>query len=257
MTEYPKYSIFTLQFSIPLFFTVFVLAAVIATTPISAAQTWHKVRWVNDGDTIVLDTGQRVRYIGINAPEIDHENQKAQPYGYQAKSYHKNLIGSQKVRLEYDTDRRDRYGRVLAYVYSKDRNFINLRLLEAGLAFYLYRKPNLKYDEVLLKAQQDAMVSGKGLWHNWSEKEKMYLGNRHSKRFHGKINAENKIQFSSKWDAFYQGYAPSKKCIAEFWSLPCFSIILFFAVAINPLNIMIIISVVVLGIALYHSSNIS
>jgi micrococcal nuclease len=224
MTEFHKSSIFNLQYSISIF-PVLLYIFFITAVESSSAQTWHTVRWVNDGDTIVLDTGQRVRYIGINSPEIAHEDQKAQPYGYQAKSYNKNLIGSQKVRLEYDTDRRDRYGRVLAYVYSKDRNFINLRLLEVGLAFYLYRKPNLKYGEILLKAQQDAMASGIGLWHNWSEKKKIYLGNRNSKRFHissckyaGKINAKNKIQFSSKWDAFYQGYAPSKKCIAEFWS---------------------------------------
>ncbi len=207
------------------FFTVFVLAVVIATAPISTAQTWHKVRWVNDGDTIVLDTGQRVRYIGINAPEIDHEDQKAQPYGYQAKSYNKKLIGAQKVRLEYDTDRRDKYGRELAYVFLDDGTFINARLLAAGLAFYLYRKPNLKYSELMLKAHRDAMASGVGLWRNWSEKENIYIGNRNSKRFHissckfaGKINAKNKIHFSSKWDAFYQGYAPSKKCIGEYWS---------------------------------------
>jgi micrococcal nuclease len=225
MTEFHKYSIFNLQYSFASFYGCILSLLLIGAAAESAAQTWHTVKWVNDGDTIVLDTGQRVRYIGINTPEIDHEDQKAQPYGYQAKSYNTNLVGSQKIRLEYDTERRDRYGRDLAYVYLKDRTFINARLLEAGLAFYLYRKPNLKYGEILLKAQRDAMVSAKGLWRNWSEKEKIYLGNRNSKRFHissckfaKKINAKNKIQFSSKWNAFYQGYAPSKRCIAEFWS---------------------------------------
>jgi micrococcal nuclease len=225
MIEFDKSSISNLQFSISILVGFFISVSLIAGAAPAAAQTWHAVKWVNDGDTIVLDTGQRVRYIGINTPEIDHEDQKAQPYGYQAKSYNKSLVGSQKIRLEYDTERRDRYGRDLAYVYLKDHTFINARLLEAGLAFYLYRKPNLKYGEILLKAQQDAMVSAKGLWRNWSEKEKIYIGNRNSKRFHissckfaGKINAKNKIQFSSKWDAFYQGYAPSKRCIGEFWS---------------------------------------
>jgi micrococcal nuclease len=97
--------------------------------------------------------------------------------------------------------------------------------LQAGLAFYLYRKPNLKYSKILLKSQQDAMELKKGLWRNWSEKEKEYIGNRNSRRFHilscplaQKIKSKNKIQFSSKWDAFRNGYAPSKKCIKEFWS---------------------------------------
>ena len=224
MTEFHKYSIFNIQYSFPIL-PILLFIFIITAAELSSAQTWHTVRWVNDGDTIVLDTGKRVRYIGINTPEIDHEGQKAQPYGYQAKSFNQFLVGSHKVRLEYDTDRRDRYGRDLAYVFLKDRSFINARLLEAGMAFYLYRKPNLKYGTILLKAQQEAMASGKGLWRNWSEKEKTYLGNRNSKRFHtlyckfaGKISAKNKIRFSSKWEAFYQGYAPAKKCIAEFWS---------------------------------------
>ena len=140
MTEFHKYSIFNFQYSITIL-PALIIIFLITTAEISPAQTWHTVRWVSDGDTIVLDTGQRVRYIGINTPEIDHEGQKAQPYGYQAKSYNQTLVGSQKVRLEYDTDRRDRYGRDLAYVFLKDHSFINARLLEAGLAFYRIVNP--------------------------------------------------------------------------------------------------------------------
>jgi endonuclease YncB( thermonuclease family) len=225
MTEFHKSSIFNLQSSFAILSAFLIFATLIPTAETSAAQTWHTVRWVNDGDTVVLTTGQRIRYIGLNAPEIDHDNQKAHPYGYQAKSFNKDLVSSQRIRLEYDTERFDRYGRVLAYIYLEDGTFLNARLLQAGLAFYLYRKPNLKYSKILLKSQQDAMELKKGLWRNWSEKEKEYIGNRNSRRFHilscplaQKIKSKNKIQFSSKWDAFRNGYAPSKKCIKEFWS---------------------------------------
>jgi micrococcal nuclease len=218
-------SIFNLQFSIPLLFTVLVFAAIIATAVTSTAQTWHTVRWVNDGDTVVLTNGHRIRYIGLNAPEIDHDDQKAQPHGYQARAFNKNLVLSQRIRLEYDIERLDRYGRSLAYVFLEDGTFLNARLLQAGLAFYLYRKPNLKHSKVLLQAQREAMELKKGLWRNWSEKEKKYIGNRNSRRFHisscpfaGKIKSKNKVQFSRKWAAFYQGYAPSKRCIEEYWS---------------------------------------
>ena len=189
----------------------------------SAAQTWQTVRWVNVGDTVVLTAGQQVRYIGINAPEIDHDNHKAQPWGYQARSFNKKLVLSQKIRLEYDVERSDRYGRLLAYVFLEDGSFVNARLLQTGLAFYLYRKPNLKYRNLLLHAQQKAMVSKKGMWRNWSEKEGQYIGNLKSRRFHNsscplaaRIKSKNRVQFIRKWDAFHQGYAPSKKCIAEF-----------------------------------------
>ena len=224
MPEFNKYSIFNLQFSFPCLYVFICSLLFIGITEESPAQTWHRVRWVNDGDTIVLNTGQRVRYIGINTPEIEHDDQKAQPFGYQAKSYNKMLVKSRKVRLEYDADRRDRYGRYLAYVFLEDCTFVNARLLEAGLAYYLHRKPNSKYAEILLKAQQEAMVSRKGLWRNWSEKEQIYIGNRNSKRFHvtgckfaEKINPRNRVRFSSKWTAFYLGYAPSKKCIEKYW----------------------------------------
>jgi endonuclease YncB( thermonuclease family) len=225
MTEFHKPSIFNLQSSIllPLPFLILVLLSI--TANMASAQTWHRVKWVNDGDTIVLLTGQRVRYIGMNAPEVDHEDQKAEPYGYRARSMNRKLVGSGRIRLEYDAERRDRYGRTLAYVYLEDGTFVNARLLEAGLAFYLHRNPNFRFSKTLLGAQKDAMRSKRGLWRNWSEKERIYTGNRKSQRFHRvackfarKINPGNRIQFTSKWNAFYHGYAPAKNCLAEYWS---------------------------------------
>jgi len=191
----------------------------------SSAQTWYTVKWVNDGDTIVLANGWRVRYIGIDAPEIDHENQKAQPYGYKAKSINKKLVLSQKIGLEFDEERHDRYGRLLAYIFLPDGSFLNSRMLENGLAFYLHRRPNVKYDKRLLQAQQEAMKSQKGLWRNWKEEQGRYIGNQNSRRFHlatcplaKNIKWKNIIIFSTKWDAFYAGYAPAKNCIHEYWS---------------------------------------
>lgn len=202
-----------------------VLFLLLATVDDATAQTWYAVKWVSDGDTIVLTNGQRVRYIGINCPEIDHENQKGQPYAYKARSFNKQLVLSQKIRLEFDQERHDQYGRWLAYTFLTDGSFLNLRLLQKGYAYYLYRMPNVKYHKILLKAQQDAMQAQKGLWHNWQEKKDAYIGNRRSRRFHlatcrfaSKIDWKNRIHFSTKWDAFIAGFAPAKKCIKEFWS---------------------------------------
>ena len=195
------------------------------TAGFSSAQTWYTVKWVNDGDTIVLANGWRVRYIGINAPEIDHENQKAQPFGYEARSFNKKLALSQKIGLEFDKERHDRYGRLLAYIFLADGSLLNSQMLENGLAFYLHRRPNVKYENRLLKAQQEAMKAQKGLWHNWNEEKGKYIGNQRSRRFHlvacpyaQNIKWKNRIIFSTKWNAFHAGYAPAKKCIKEFWS---------------------------------------
>ncbi|UCD82606.1 MAG: thermonuclease family protein [Desulfobacterales bacterium] len=183
------------------------------------------VKWVDDGDTIVLATGQRVRYVGINAPEIDHADQKAQPYAYQAMSFNKSLVMSRQIRLEFDTERCDQYGRMLAYIFLPDGSFVNFRLLQNGLAYYLYRLPNVKYEKILYHAQREAMASRKGLWRNWKEKSDRYIGNPKSRRFHSaacpfakKIKPTNRIEFASRWDAFQAGYAPAKKCIVQFWS---------------------------------------
>jgi len=188
----------------------------------SFAHEWFNVKWVNDGDTIVLADGRNVRYIGINAPEIDHGIQKAEPYGYKAKNYNKKMVLSTMIRLEIDKERYDQYGRLLAYIFLKDGKFVNKAMIEQGYAYLLPRRPNVRYNKVLLQSQRNAMSAKQGIWRNWKEKESGYLGSRRSKRFHYKtcpfgkrIGKTNKIFFSSKWDAFWAGFAPCKRCMSD------------------------------------------
>lgn len=184
-------------------------------------QNWISVKWVSDGDTIVLGGGQHLRYIGINAPEIAHDNHKAEAFGYEAKKYNQLLVRSKKVRLEYDKVKYDRYGRLLAYTFLLDGTFINKKMIEKGYAYVLPRSPNIKYDRMLLKTQRDAMSAKHGMWRNWDEKEGKYLGSKKSKRFHLKtcpygrrIKKRNRVSFKKKWDAFWSGFAPCKRCLA-------------------------------------------
>jgi len=211
---------FTVRCSVCLIFLI-----LFASAHYASAQEWFTVKWVNDGDTIVLTNGKRVRYIGINSPEIDHDKHRAQPFGYAARTFNKQMVLNRKVRLEFYLERRDRYGRLLAYIFLPEKIFLNEEMLQKGYAFFLFRKPNLKYHQRLLKAQQEAMKARKGLWYNWNEPKKRYIGNRNSRRFHmencpnaRKINRNNRTHFSTKWDAFKDGYAPAGGCIKEFWS---------------------------------------
>jgi len=186
------------------------------------AEKLGMVKWINDGDTIILNDNRCIRYIGINTPEIDHGDKKAEPYGYKAKLFNKSLVFKKKIRLEFDKERRDRYGRLLAYVFLPDGSFINEKILEQGYGFYLPRKPNSRYNSALLKAQRKAMSEKKGIWRNWKEKGEGYIGNKKSKRFHLKTcrfgkEIRDKIYFSSRWDAFWAGYAPCKKCMSVWW----------------------------------------
>jgi len=188
------------------------------------AQAWKAVKWVDDGDTILFENSIRVRYIGINTPEIAHKDQPAEPYGYAAKKYNIKLVYRKQVRLEYDRNKKDRYGRLLAYVFLKDGRFVNAVMIREGYAYCLFKKENSKYSDLFLKTQREAMKSNRGIWRKWKEIGGGYLGNRRSKRFHlkkcafaKKISRKNRVYFKTKWDAFWAGYAPAKQCLKEYW----------------------------------------
>ena len=189
----------------------------------SSAQTLYAIKWVSDGDTIVLMDGRHVRYIGINTPEVKHGNKKAEPYGYQAKNFNTKLLYSRKVRLEFDKERYDQFGRLLAYVFLEDGTFVNKAILEHGLAYYLPRRPNNRYNEVFLNSQRYAMSEKSGIWRQFNEKKGRYIANQRSKRFHQetcpfgkKTKARNRIIFKEKWAAFWAGFAPCKKCFGNY-----------------------------------------
>jgi micrococcal nuclease len=190
--------------------------------PPSAAES-VRVKYINDGDTVQLADGRSVRYIGVNAPEIDHARQAAQPFGWEARALNAQLVAHQTVRLEYDVERLDDYGRSLAYVFLRDGSLVNEKLLQSGLAFCLFKLPNLKYENRLLAAQRAAMQAERGLWKGWREDGGRYIGNRNSRRFHlgncpeaKRISPRNRIVFSKRWDAFWAGYSPSRECQPNF-----------------------------------------
>ncbi len=204
--------------------TIHILVIVFLITIPVLADEGVLVNWVDDGDTIYLSTKRHVRYIGINAPEVEHkgkqhEIQKAEPFGSQARDYNKILVHKKKIFLEMDTEAYDRYGRLLAYVFLDDGRFINEMMLKKGYAYCLPQNPNTRHEQRFLKAQQDAMDHKRGIWQNITEKEDNCIGNIRSKRFHlpscpfGRmVKGKNKREFNSRWDAFYNGFAPCRKC---------------------------------------------
>ena len=183
------------------------------------ASQWRQVPWVDDGDTVVLSDGTRVRYIGINAPEIAHEDRPAERFGSEARAFNAKLVYHKKVRLELDRERKDQYGRLLAYVFLEDGTFVNAELVKSGYAYYLFRTPNAKYAQLLLRLQREAMAKRVGLWKGFPDQRGYYAGNSRSKRFHhpdcpfGKmISSKNRIVFRTKYDAVWAVYAPCKRC---------------------------------------------
>ena len=190
---------------------------------LSLADTWHQVKWVVDGDTVVLNNGQKLRYIGIDAPELAHDGHKAEPYADESRQLNASLVNREKIRLEFDKERNDQYERLLAYVFLKDKTFVNAEILSNGYAYLLYHRPNIRHNALMLQSQRVAMSAKKGIWRDWTEHKKNYVANKRSRRFHlptcpfGKrIKPQNRIVFQKQWEAFWEGYAPAKRCIPRF-----------------------------------------
>ena len=122
-----------------------------------------RVERVVDGDTIKLANGEKVRYIGIDTPETKHPKKPVQYMGEEASEANRKLGEGKTVRLEFDVQKRDKYGRMLAYVYVDDI-FVNAWLVENGFAQVSTYPPNVKHQELFLKLQREARENKRGLW---------------------------------------------------------------------------------------------
>lgn len=128
------------------------------------------VRTVN-GDTIramVNGKEEVIRYIGIDAPEMNHNKKDSpQPFAVEAMEFNARILEGRALVIELDVQERDRYGRLLAYVFAEgdDGEFmVNLEFLKSGMAVVLTIPPNVKYVDKFLEAQKTAQKEGAGIW---------------------------------------------------------------------------------------------
>lgn len=135
-----------------------------------------RVRRVVDGDTIEVSGGQLVRYIGIDTPEVRRRVggrwvEAPEPMGQEAAVLNRRFVEGRVVRLEYDVQTHDRFGRWLAYVYvqlaqggASAEQMVNAELLRLGYAQLLTIPPNVKYAERFRALTQEARQAHRGLW---------------------------------------------------------------------------------------------
>ncbi|QQG44839.1 MAG: thermonuclease family protein [Candidatus Roizmanbacteria bacterium] len=129
-----------------------------------------KVKRVVDGDTIELDNGKKVRYIGIDTPELKDPRKPVQCFAKEASDKNKELVEGKTVRLEKDVSDTDKFDRLLRYVYVVDNDltfsalFVNEYLVKEGYAYASTFPPDVKYADLFLKAQTKAREQNKGLW---------------------------------------------------------------------------------------------
>ena len=115
---------------------------------------------VIDGDTVDIATGQRVRYIGIDTPEVYPEREA---YGMKAWQANRQLVEGKKVRLEQDVSETAKYGRLLRYVYVDDI-LVNAELVRLGLAEARAYPPDIRYQDLLEQLEVEARQAGRGMW---------------------------------------------------------------------------------------------
>ena len=121
---------------------------------------------INDGDTVTLENDRLVRFIGIDTPEINYRDlSKSESYASQAKALLAQYIRpGDKLHLVYDKTKQDKYGRKLAYVYSKTGRNLALLQLQAGYAHHWVIGKNDKFWRCFHDAQEQARLAKKALW---------------------------------------------------------------------------------------------
>jgi len=200
---------------------------------------------VIDGDTahIRLANGkeEKVRFIGLDTPETKHPSQPVESYGQESAQFTTSQLTGKQVYLETDVNKRDNYGRLLAYVWTNPpkstsdseirSKMFNATLLQGGYAQLMTISPNVKYVDYFTTYQKEARVASKGLWGiEFTEAEpastpsqtvstEAFVGSSKSDKYHypycqwaKKINPANLVEFSSSEEARKAGYVPCKVC---------------------------------------------
>jgi micrococcal nuclease len=122
------------------------------------------VKRVIDGDTIEMENGDKVRYIGINTPESVDPRKKVECFGKEAAAFNRKLVEGRSVRLERDVSDHDRYGRLLRFVYLEDGTLVNEMLVREGYASVATYPPDVAKKDLFIAAEQEARIEQRGLW---------------------------------------------------------------------------------------------
>ncbi len=198
-----------------------------------------KVVRVVDGDTIVVRFAngkyEKVRLIGINTPETVDPRRPVQYFGKEASAYTKRHLLGKTVYLQYDWQLRDKYGRLLAYVFLPDGTFFNAKIIKDGYAFAFTRYP-FKYMDLFRKLEREAREAGRGLWnpdspyvkerkkrhkhwktYDFKEIKGKFVASRRGKYFYSphcrearRIKPRNRVWFDSWEEAVRAGYKPHR-----------------------------------------------
>lgn len=176
------------------------LSAVAASADCPRAE-WDEtviLKKINDGDTVTLENGRLVRFIGINTPEINHRNvNQSERYALQAKALLEMYIRpGDKIHLVYDKTKHDKYGRKLAYVYSKTGRDLARLQLQSGFAYHWVIGKNDKFWRCFQEAQRQAKLRKKGVWSDFKplSAKRLQKSDRGYRYISGRITAKKETK---------------------------------------------------------------
>ncbi len=134
--------------------------------PASHLDELARVRYVHDGDTVHLEDGRKIRLIGINSPELARDNRPQQAFAQQARATLHAAIFSHgdRVGLVFGDERKDRYQRTLAHLFTPDGENLQARLLQQGMAAAITHPPNSAFSACYARQERIARCAGSGIW---------------------------------------------------------------------------------------------
>jgi len=124
---------------------------------------WRQCIRVVDGDTLLLDGDERIRLIGVDTPESVDPRRPVEHFGKEAAAFTRRLAEGRRIRLDFDHERQDRYGRTLAYIYLEDGTFLNAEIIRQGYGHAYTRFP-FRYSEEFRAYEREARERRRGLW---------------------------------------------------------------------------------------------
>lgn len=138
-------------------------ALLLPTIAFGQAEQHLLVTRVVDGDTVDVERIGRIRLIGVDTPETVDPRRPVQYFGKEASDFLKKMLAGQRVRLEYDQQRKDAYNRTLAYLFLPDGTLVNAEIIRQGYGFALTRFPFKRMEE-FRRLEREAREAGRGLW---------------------------------------------------------------------------------------------
>ncbi len=201
----------------------FVCLLVLGGTSGAASKTRDRVyvKRAVDGDTLLLRSGERVRLIGVDTPESVHRDKPVEYFALEASNFTKKMAQKKFVWLEYGSEPKDIYDRILAYVYLEDGTFLNAELIKQGYAF-AYRKFPHRFLDDFQEYERQARFNAVGLWGRFSRGRERYdviwIGSKKKKEYHHPSCFRGAALPKNDLVRFYSKHQPRDKRFKPCWN---------------------------------------